>query len=166
MIFLPIFYKILPENIPDFVDLLGNPIISMEKSYISILRLSFMGLLLSVICIIMFFIHLSKEKQKLNKTVWSIIAFIGSLKMGLTSSEILFYENANAIKYFRIIIFVLVLIGIGLLLYGGIYKLYKTRVKIEEYKNEINFSNKIIIGIIIFSYIIIALMPMYYKTMP
>jgi uncharacterized membrane protein len=95
MVILPIFYEVIPENIPAFIDFFGNTVVSMEKSYISILRLPVMGLLLSIICIVMYKIQLTGENKKLNKIIWSIVAFIGSLKMGITSLEILFYKNTE-----------------------------------------------------------------------
>jgi len=42
MIILPIFYEAIPNNIPAFIDFFGNTLVSMEKSYISILRLPIM----------------------------------------------------------------------------------------------------------------------------
>jgi hypothetical protein len=161
MVVLPLFYKNIPNNIPAFIDFLGNPIISMEKSYISIFRLPFMGILLSIICIIMYSINLSNEYKKPNKIIWSVIAFVGSLKMGITSLEILFYRNLEIIKYFRISVLILVIIGIIILVYG-LLKIYKNNIPFIEYKNGINRNKIIIIGIIIV-YIIIVLMPLYLK---
>jgi hypothetical protein len=163
IIILSIFYKNIPQNIPAFVDLWGNTIVSMEKSYISILRLPVMGILLSIICIIMYLINLPNEKRKINKKIWSIIAFIGSLKMGLTSLEILFYENMDIINYFRIFIFILVISGIIILLYG-LLKLYRKKIIFLEYKNGIN-KNKIIIILLLILYILIVIMPVYYKML-
>ena len=57
MVILPLFYKNIPNSIPAFVDLWGNTVVSMEKSYISIFRLPVMGILLSIICIIMYKIN-------------------------------------------------------------------------------------------------------------
>jgi len=161
MVILPIFYGLIPDNVPAFVDFFGNTIISMEKSYISILRLPIMGLLLSIICIIMYKINLSGENGKFNKIIWSIVAFIGSLKMGITSMEILFYENIEIINIFRIIIMVLVIIGIMVLVYGLI-KMYKNKIPMEEYKIGIKSNSIKIIGILCV-YIIIVLMPIYIK---
>jgi uncharacterized membrane protein YidH (DUF202 family) len=81
--------------------------------------------------------------------------------MGITSLEIIFYEKMETIKYFRITVFVLVIIGIIILIYGLI-KMYRNKITFTEYKNRIN-ENKILIIGIIFAYIIIALMPMYIK---
>jgi hypothetical protein len=161
MVILPLVYESIPSSIPAFVDLLGNPVILMEKSYISIFRLPFMGLLFSIICIIMYSIKLTGENVKLNKIIWSVVAFIGSLKMGITSLEILFYENMETIKYFRIIILALVAIGIVILIYG-VLKMYKNKLPLMEYRNGINKTKIKIIGTLCL-YIIIALMPMYIK---
>jgi hypothetical protein len=161
IIILPIFYDIIPNNVPAFVDFFGNIIISMEKSYISILRLPIMGLLLSIICIIMYQINLTGENGKFNKILWSVVAIIGALKMGITSMEILFYENMEIINIFRIIIMVLVIIGIAVLVYG-LLKIYKNKIPINEYKNGIKSNSIKIIGILCV-YIIIVFMPMYIK---
>ena len=159
MIILPIFYENIPDLIPAFVDFLGNPVVYMEKTYITIFRLPIMGILLSIICIIMYSINLSNETKKLNKIIWSIIAFIGSLKMGITSLEILFYENIDIINYFRMSVLILVVIGILILIYGLI-KLYKHKIPFLEYKNLLNKRKLIIIGSLVV-YIIIASMPLY-----
>jgi hypothetical protein len=161
MVILPLFYENIPNNIPAFVDFLGNPIVLMEKSYISIFRLPFMGILLSIICIIMYSINLPNEYKRPNKVIWSVIASIGSLKMGITSLEILFYKDLEIIKYFRISVLILVIIGIIILVYGLI-KIYKNNMPFSEYKNGIN-KNKIKITGIIIVYIIIVLMPLYLK---
>ncbi|MDR2485026.1 MAG: hypothetical protein LBD55_06495 [Treponema sp.] len=161
MVILPLFYKKIPDNIPAFVDLSGNTVVSMEKSYISIIRLPFMGILLSVVCIIMYSMPLNNENKKFNKIIWPVISFIVSLKMGITSLEIIFYENMEIIKYFRISVLILVIIGITILVYGLI-KMYKNKIPFMEYKNRIH-KNKIIITGIIIAYIITALMPVYLK---
>ena len=161
MVILPLVYKKIPNRIPAFVDLWGNTVASMEKSYLSIFRLPVMGILLSIICIVMYKIKFINENKKLNKMIWQVIAFIGSLKMGITSLEIIFYEKLETIKYFRITVFVLVITGIIILIYGLI-KMYKNKITFMEYKNGIN-KNKILITGIMFMYIIIALMPIYTK---
>jgi len=109
----------------------------------------------------MYKINLSGKNGKFNKIIWSIVAFIGSLKMGITSMEILFYENIEIVNIFRIIIMVLVIIGIAVLIYGLI-KMYKNKIPIDEYKIGIKNNNIKIIGILCV-YIIIVLMPMYIK---
>jgi hypothetical protein len=161
MVILPLFYEIIPNNIPAFIDFLGNPIVSMGKSYISIFRLPFMGILLSIICIIMYAINLPNEYKRANKVIWSVIAFVGSLKMGITSLEILFYKNLEIIKYFRMSVLILVIIGILILVYG-LTKIYKNNIPFNEYKNGINKNKIKIVGIIII-YIIVVLMPFYLK---
>ena len=164
MIILPLFYETIPNNIPAFVDFWGNTIVSIEKSYITIFRLPFMGLILSIICIIMYSIKLSGENNKFNKIIWSVVAFIGALKMGITSLEILFYENMETIKIFRIVVMVLVVIGILVLIYG-LLKMYKNKIPFNEYKDGIKNYRIKFIGIFgaLCVYIIIALMPMYIK---
>jgi hypothetical protein len=164
MVILSLFYNAIPNNVPAFVDFLGNTVVSMEKTYISILRLPFMGLLLSIICIIMYSIKLSGENGKFNKIIWSVVAFICALKMGITSMEILFYENMETIKLFRIIVMVLVVIGIMALIYG-VLKMYKNKIPFNEYKDGIKNNRLKLIGIIgtLGLYIIIAFIPMYIK---
>jgi uncharacterized membrane protein len=106
-------------------------------------------------------IQFEGENNTVNKMIWPVIAVIGSLKMGITSLEILFYENMETIKYFRMSIFVLVIIGIIILIYGLI-KMNKHKTAFMEYKNCIH-NNKIVITGILFAYVIIALMPVYMK---
>jgi len=159
MIILPIFYEIIPNSVPAFVDFFGNTVVAMDKSYLAIFRLPIMGLLLTVLCIIMYKIELTGENIIINKIIWSVVAFIGALKMGITSMEILFYDNMHVITVFRTIIMFLVIIGIMFLVYG-LVKIYKNKIPIIEYKNGIKSNSIKIIGIIC-GYIAIVLMPFY-----
>lgn len=161
MLILFLFYKNIPGDIPAFVDLWGNTIVSMEKSYISVSRLPVMGVLLSAICVVMKKIKFDNESGKLNDMIWSAAAIVGSLKMGITSLEIIFYENTAAVKYFRIIVFALVITGI-IILMRGLMKMYKNKIPFTEYKKGIHKNIMLITGIL-FMYIIIALMPIYIK---
>jgi hypothetical protein len=84
--------------------------------------------------------------------------------MGITSMEILFYENMETIKLFRIIVMVLVVIGIMALIYG-VLKIYKNKIPFNEYKDGIKNNRLKLIEIIgtLGLYIIIVFMPMYIK---
>jgi uncharacterized membrane protein len=133
IIILPIFYNNIPSQIPAFVDIMGNPVVFMEKTYISIFRLPIMGILLTVICIKMYLIKISEQNINFNKIIWSVIAFIGSLKMGITSLENLFFDNSEITNIFRTSVLILVLIGVIILVYGLI-KMYKNKISVIEYK--------------------------------
>jgi len=159
MIILPLVYDVIPDNIPAFVDFWGKTVVSMDKSYLSILRLPLMGLLLTVLCIIMYSLKISGENGRYNKIIWSVVAFISGLKMGLTSMEVLYYENIDIINIFRILVMILVVIGIMVLIFGLI-RMYKNKIPLTEYVNGIS-SNKIKITGIIILYIIVVLMPFY-----
>jgi len=161
IIVLPFAYKSIPDNIPALVDIWGNPVVTIGKSYISIFRLPLMGLLLTALCIVMYTIKISGENGQTNKMMWAIVAFIGALKMGITSLEVLFYENAMAISNFRICIFVLVLTGV-IILICGVIKMYKFNLPTAEYKSEIAKNKMKIIGILC-SYVIIVLIPLFIK---
>ena len=161
MAILPVFYETIPNSIPAFVDFFGNTIVSMEKSYISILRLPLMGLTLSFLCIVMYSIKISEENEKFNKIIWSVAAFIGALKMGITSMEILFYENMELVQRFRLIIMVMVILGIIVLLYG-LYKMYKNKIQLSDYKTGV-INNRIKIIVTLCLYVALVLMPVYLK---
>ena len=161
MIILPLAYDIIPNNVPVFLDFWGNTIISMEKSFISILRLPFMGLLLSLLCWTMYSLKITGKNESFNKIIWSIVALVGSLKMGIQSMEILFYENVKIVNIFRISIIVFVLIGVVILVYG-ILKMYKNKIEYSEYKIGLNNNRIKIIGILCV-YIIVVLIPFYIK---
>ena len=154
---LPLLYHVIPDSIPAFVDFLGHPIVLMEKSYLSIFRLTVMGILLSMLCIVMYNIKL--EHKKLNQIIWRTIACITSLKMGITSLEVLFFENTETVKYFRLAVFILVIVGIIILL-GALIKMYKDKYVFTEYKKDLQ-KNKILLSGILLVYIITALMPFY-----
>jgi len=159
MIILPFVYEIIPDKIPAFVDFWGNTIVSMDKSYFSIFRLPLMGLLLSILCIIMYSLKIPGENNKYNKIIWSIVAFISAIKMGLTSIEVIYYENTDIVNIFRIIVMILVIIGIMFLVFGLI-KMYKNKITLIDYKNGITGNKIKIIGIICL-YIAVVLMPVY-----
>jgi hypothetical protein len=161
MVILSLVYDIIPNSVPAFVDIWGNSVISMEKSYIAILRLPFMGLLLSLLCLIMYSLKIYGKNDKFNKIIWSIVALICALKMGIQSMEILFYENIETINIFRTILFILIIIGIIILVYS-VLKMNKNKIPYSEYKIEIKNNRIKIIGIICV-YIIIVLMPFYIK---
>ena len=154
---LPLLYHVIPDSIPAFVDFLGHPIVLMKKSYLSIFRLPVMGILLSMLCIVMYNIKL--EHKKPNQIIWRTIACITSLKMGITSLEVLFFENTETVKYFRLAVFILVIVGIIILL-GALIKMYKDKYVFTEYKKDLQ-KNKILLSGILLAYIITALMPFY-----
>lgn len=160
IIVLPMVYNSIPDTIPAFVDFTGRAMVSIEKTYFTIFRLPLMGIILSIVCLIMYSAKLSGIKQKYNKILWSIVAIIGALKMGLTSIEVCFSKNIELVKYFRITVFILSGIGILALLYG-IIKIYKNKIKMAEYSNGINKIKGIIIGILLLAYILITIIPVY-----
>jgi uncharacterized membrane protein YidH (DUF202 family) len=84
--------------------------------------------------------------------------------MGITSMEILFYENMETIRLFRIIVMVFVVIGIMVLIYG-VLKMYKNKILFNEYKDRIKNNKLKFIGIIgaLGLYIIITFIPIYIK---
>ena len=154
---LPLLYHVIPDSIPAFVDFLGHPIVLMEKSYLSIFRLPVMGILLSLLCIVMYNIKL--EHKKPNQIIWRTTACITSLKMGITSLEVLFFEKVETVKYFRLAVFGLVIIGIIILL-RALIKMYKDKYVFTEYKKDLQ-KNRMLLSGIIFAYILAALMPFY-----
>ena len=159
MVILPLLYESIPNSIPAFVDVFGNPVVMMEKTYVSIFRLPLMGLLITILCIVMFLIRLSDEDVKKNKMMWAIVSCIGALKMGITSMEVLFYENIEAVRYFRVGVLILVIIGIIILIYGTI-KMYRKGLPYKEYISGMAKDKIKIIGVLC-AYIIVALMPLY-----
>ncbi|MDR2798431.1 MAG: hypothetical protein LBB80_08805 [Treponema sp.] len=160
IIVLPMLYNNLPNDIPAYVDFLGNVMVSVEKNNLTILRLPLMGIIFSMVCFIMYTVKLPDIKQKYNKIIWSIVAFIGSIKMGVTSIEVCLYENLEYIKIFRILVFVLSGTGIITLLYDVI-KIYKNKVKVVQYKNGLNKMKIIIVGILLLVYVLITIIPVY-----
>jgi hypothetical protein len=161
IVILPVFYQRIPDIIPAFVDLLGSPVVSIEKSYLAILRLPAMGVQLSIICLIMYKTKFDGEHKRLNQIIWRAAACIAALKMGITSMEIMFYEKLEIIKYFRIAVFILTIIGI-IVLISGLIKMYKTKAAFTEYKKVLTI-NKILIVCVLGLYVIIALMPLFNK---
>jgi uncharacterized membrane protein len=160
IIVLPMVYSNIPDTVPAFVDFTGRAVISIKKTYVTIFRLPLMGIIFSIVCLIMYSVKLSGVKQKYNRIVWSIAAFIGALKMGLTSIEICFSENIELVKYFRITVFILSGIGIFALVYG-ITKIYKNEIKMAEYRNGVHKTKGIIIGILLLAYILVTIIPVY-----
>jgi uncharacterized membrane protein len=161
LVILPVFYQNIPDTVPAFVDLLGNPVVSMGKSYPAIFRLPLMGVLLSIVCLVMYRIKLDGENQKLNQIIWRAAACITALKMEITSLEILFYEKAQALKFLRLAVLAIVITGAAILIYGAV-KMYKNKIPFTEYKEGMT-KTKIPIALSLVLYILIALMPLYIK---
>ena len=159
MVILPLAYDLIPDKIPAYMDFFGNTVSYMEKSYITIFRLPMMGLLMTIICIIMYSTKLTNYNKGINKIIWSVVAFIGTLKMGITSMEILFYDNIEVKGYFRTSVWILVVIGV-LVLISGIVIMHKNKITFAEYRNKIN-SNRLGIFSVFILYVIFTLMPMY-----
>jgi hypothetical protein len=158
-----IFYSALPDLIPASVDLLGNPISYMQKSYFSVIRLPLMGMLLSSLCLIMYLEKLPTEAKKVNKLIWPVAALICSFKTGISSLEILFAPEQTVI-YYRISVFVLVVIGIAVLIYG-LTKLLKSKQPFFD-KNEMGRKKLYLIAGIVFAYAIVVLMPRFLMLNP
>jgi len=160
LVLLLLWYANIPASIPAFVDLWGNAIMFVDKSYLTVSRLPMMGIILTALCVVMYGIQLPKEKRRFNKIIWAIVAFIASLKMGLTSLEVLFIRSTAAIQYFRIAILILVVAGV-IVLGGAAFKLYKNNIQWQEYKSGMSKIRTIIVAALVMVYVAIAAMPSY-----
>jgi len=160
-IILPVFFNNIPPNIPAFVDVFGNPTQIMATSYLSIFRLPLMGIVLQVICLLMFMLKLGDQEIKSNRLTWSIISIIISLKMSLTSLEVFIYNNSFLLQIFRIVILILVVSGIIVLIMSilKLCKNYKNYFK-DYFTKILNWKLAVIITSIC-CYIILVLMPFY-----
>jgi len=161
MLVLLLSYENIPNYIPAFVNLFGNTVVLMEKSLVSIFRLPLMGLILTIISVLMYSIKLPGENGKLNKMVWLAVAFIGSLKTGLTSMGVLFYGNVETANTFRIVILIFVAIGVAVLA-CGLVKMHRDKIPLAKYKNSANRHKVKIIGLMC-AYVLVALMPFYMR---
>ncbi|MCZ2129091.1 MAG: DUF1648 domain-containing protein, partial [Bacteroidia bacterium] len=86
-VLLPIFYESIPQQIPAFVDIKGNPTLMMNKSIFSVFRLPLMGIMTQIACFTMYLVKIEYEKEK-NKLLWLSISFLAALKMSFTSLEV------------------------------------------------------------------------------
>ncbi|MGI1659447.1 MAG: hypothetical protein ACRKFN_10755 [Desulfitobacterium sp.] len=158
---LTLLYDLIPAQVPLFVDLAGNPTVMASKSLLSVFRLPTMGLMIQVICIAMFSLKFSNKLQaKTNSIIWLGISLIGALKMSLTSMEVLIFGNEYLLNAFRIFIWITVLAGVALLLYGS-FVLYKEQGNefLKKYQKVINKWQYIAISIALVVYIIMVFIP-------
>lgn len=77
-------YAVLPTEIPLFVDLLGNPTISVAKSALSVFRLPVMGLLFVGLCNLLMSSRVRGWQQEYTR-IWQRVGLLAALKMSMTA---------------------------------------------------------------------------------
>ncbi len=155
---LALLYNLVPEQVPLFVDLAGKPTVMTSKSFLSVFRLPTMGLMIQVICVAMFFVNLRDEQEnKTNRVLWLAISLIGAVKMSFTSMEVLIYRNVGWLFAFRIIVWVTVILGVGLLS-SSVFTVYKQQRSefLKEYQKAISKWQYIIISIALAVYLMMV----------
>lgn len=157
-IVLLLFYNQIPQQIPAFLDLKGNPAVWIQKSIPAVLRLPIMGLMIQGLCYTMFFT--SREEARIrNEYLWSSVSFSAALKMSLTSVEILFYNNPSLFSWLRNIVFIVILAAVINILVN-LYELYKTyQGNFLVYFSAVNNLQKILITLFLTGYLLFVLLP-------
>lgn len=158
-VLLPIFYESIPQQIPAFVDIKGNPTLTMNKSIFSVFRLPLMGIMTQIACFTMYLVKIEYEKEK-NKLLWLSISFLAALKMSFTSMEVLIYGNSEMLNVFRTIVLIVVCIAvIGIVFYG--YSLYKKYNKqFIQYLSKVSKLQKTLLLLSLIGYVLLTLFPL------
>lgn len=158
-VLLPIFYDSIPQQVPAFVDIKGNPTLMMNKSFFSVFRLPFMGIMTQIVCFTMYSVKLEYEKEK-NQLLWISVSFLAALKMSLTSMEVLIYDNSEILNIFRTIVLIVVCIAVvGIVFYG--YLLYKKYNKqFIEYFSKVSKLQKMLLFVSLIGYVLLTLFPL------
>lgn len=158
-VLLPIFYDSIPQQVPAFVDIKGNPTLTMNKSAFSVFRLPFMAIMTQIACFTMYSVKLEYEKEK-NQLLWLSVSFLAALKMSLTSMEVLIYDNSEMLNIFRTIVLIVVCIAVvGIVVYG--YSLYKKYNKqFIQYFSKVSKLQKTLLFISLIGYVLLTLFPL------
>lgn len=154
-------YKLIPTQVPLFVDLLGNPTVFATKSILTVFRLPIMGLMIQVLCIAMYFIKFNDQvKMKINRNMWIVVSFIGALKMSLTSLEVLIYENMYLLNILRTFVLIIIIAGVIILLFN-LFTLYKRQKHefLKEYYKAMNRWTSITVIIALAVYMLVVFLP-------
>lgn len=158
-ILLPILYDSIPQQVPAFVDIKGNPTLMMNKSIFSVFRLPLMGIMTQIACYTMYSVKLECEKEN-NQLLWISVSFLAALKMSFTSMEVLIYNNSEMLNVFRIIVLIVVCIAVvGIVFYG--YSLYKKYNKqFIKYFSKISKLQKSLLFLSLVGYVSLTLFPL------
>lgn len=154
---LTLLYRLIPNQIPLFVDLAGNPTIMTAKNIISVYRLPVMGLMIQVVCILMALIKFNDGQTfKKNKNLWTAVSSIAALKMSITSMEPLIYENNHLLQVFRAIVIVTIIVAVIILLFNlfSLYRNNQSKILNEYYRSISRWQ----ISIITFAFVVYVLM--------
>lgn len=83
-------YAQLPGAIPAFVDLAGNPTLTMAKSPLAVMRLPAMALLLLGVCGVMGRVSLKTQAESIrHRNVWAAVAMIAAAKAFFSTLDLL-----------------------------------------------------------------------------
>lgn len=158
-VLLPVFYDNIPQEVAIFVDMKGNPILMMDKSFFSVFRLPLMGIMTQIICFTMFSVKLEYERER-NQTLWLTVSFLAALKMSLTSMEVLIYDNVEMLNIVRAIILIVVCIAVVSIVFN-VYSLYKRyNKKFIQYLSKVSTSHKTLLFLSFTGYLFLVLFPL------
>lgn len=158
-VLLPVFYDSIPQQVPVFVDMKGNPTLMTDKSYFSVFRLPLMGIMTQVICFTMFSVKLKYGRQK-NQLLWLSVSFLATLKMSITSMEVLIYENPETLNLLRTIVWVAICIAVVSIVFN-VYSLYKNyNKKFVQYLSKISTLHKTLLSLSFIGYLFLVLFPL------
>lgn len=157
-ILLPIFYENIPQQVPVFVDIKGNPTLMINKNIFSVFRLPFMGVMTQIVCFTMYSVKLEYEKEK-NQLLWLSVSFLAALKMSFTSMEVLIYDNSKTLNIFRTVILIVVCIAVVCIVFFG-YSLYKKYDRqFTQYFSKVSKQQKTLLLLSFVGYVLLTLFP-------
>jgi uncharacterized membrane protein len=116
-----IYYPYMPDKIPLFVNLMGEPVMQADKTIFTAFRLPVMTLILQAICLV-FFLGCRKntaekpETAVLFRNFWIVLSITAAIKMGFSTIPITGIIPGNLMPLFRIT-------AVGAAILGVIYLL-------------------------------------------
>lgn len=122
-------YSSMPERLPIFVNLLGEPLVLAGKSFFTAFRLPFMAVILQLICLVMYLggrgnITQAGKSMALFRGFWVAGAFTAAVKVSFSSLEYTGVFPPEFNNIFRVVVLGAALAGVTFLLLAliGLYK--------------------------------------------
>lgn len=176
---LALYYHYLPQQIPIFLNFLGNPLKVADKTVFTVFRLPTMSLLLQfmILLVHLHIIHIANQithKKTRNyivrksETIFFNISLIISLKLGFSLFEVLLRYNGQ-IQYalfFRYATLLIVIIGVFLIIKNYLQLDRVRRINKKDFKSFPTFfklrnSQHLLLIVLLIFYLIVTFLPLW-----
>lgn len=151
------YYPVFPPAIPAFVDAAGKPLVSLDKSPLTVLRLPLMGLAAQAACWAMWATRLKgADAWAAHRLLWASVALLMGGKLLLSSLDVLDPHHQLGFRTG-----VIALSGLGVLaLVASVPTLYAGyRQKAAEYAGQVSRGIRLTLGLAGLAYAALVAMP-------